>query len=45
MEERLALYPILEMMGVACCATNNSVGAVSTLLDKEVGGGGVGESR
>jgi hypothetical protein len=30
-EERSALYPILEMMGVVCCTANDFVGAASTL--------------
>jgi hypothetical protein len=29
--DRVDLYPIAEMMGMACCAADNGVGAVSTL--------------
>jgi hypothetical protein len=30
-DDRVNLYPIAEMMGMACCATDNGVGVVSTL--------------
>ncbi len=30
-DDRVNLYPIAEMMGMACCAADNGVGAVSTL--------------